>query len=125
MQRWCQSMAWAMVSELMEMERGDRLWPFIHEFYGRLSSYLWEDDRGVTHDIPQGEGGEQATHAIFSLGLHKSLKSISDRLLSTKKVFVFLDDICLVCRPTVWQQCGRLSARSCRGTPTSIVARPR
>ena len=33
-----------MVSGLMAMERGDRLWPFIREFYGRPSSCLWEDD---------------------------------------------------------------------------------
>ena len=35
----------------------------------------------------------------FSLGVHKSLKSISDRLLNSEKCFAFLDDIYLVCRP--------------------------
>ena len=58
--------------------------------------------RGVTHDIPQGEGGEQGDPLmplLFSLGLHTSLKSISDRLLTTEKIFAFLDDIYLVCRP--------------------------
>ena len=92
----------AMVSGLMAMENGDRLWPFIREFYGRPSSYLWEDDRGVTHDIPQGEGGEQGDplmQLLFSLGLHTSLKAISDRLLITEKIFAFLDDIYLVCPP--------------------------
>ena len=86
----------------MAMERGDRLWPFIRDFYGRPSSYLWENDRRVIHDIPQGEGGEQGDPLmplLFSLGLHKSLKSISNWLLSTEKVFAFLDDIYLVCRP--------------------------
>ena len=33
------------------------------------------------------------------LGLHMSLKSISDRLLIMEKMFAFLDDISLVCRP--------------------------
>ena len=28
-------------------------------FHGALSTYLWEDSSGVTHTIPQGEGGEQ------------------------------------------------------------------
>ena len=91
-----------MVSGLMAMENGDRMWPFIREFYGRPSSNLWEDDRGVTHDIPQGEGGEQGDPLmplLFSLGLHASLKSISDRLLITEKIFAFLDDMYLVCRP--------------------------
>ena len=36
---------------------------------------------------------------LFSLGLHTSLKAISDRLLITEKIFAFLDDIHLVCRP--------------------------
>ena len=36
---------------------------------------------------------------LFSLGLHTSLKSISDRLMITEKNFAFLDDIYLVCRP--------------------------
>ena len=36
---------------------------------------------------------------LFNLGLHTSLKSISDRLLITEKIFAFLDDIYLVCRP--------------------------
>ena len=42
----------AMVLGLMAMVHGDRMWPFIREFYSRPSSYLWEDDRGVTHDLP-------------------------------------------------------------------------
>ena len=28
-------------------------------FYGQPSTYLWEDDGGEVHTIPQGEGGEQ------------------------------------------------------------------
>ena len=36
---------------------------------------------------------------FFSLGLHKSLKSISDRLLNSEEIFAFLDDMHLVCRP--------------------------
>ena len=42
----------AMVSGLMAMEHGDTLWPFVRQFYGQPSSYLWEDDCGITHDIP-------------------------------------------------------------------------
>ena len=36
---------------------------------------------------------------LFNLGLHTSLKSISDPLLITENFFAFLDDIYLVCRP--------------------------
>ena len=83
----------AMVSGLMAMENGTRCG--IREFYGRPSSYLWEDDRWVTHDIHQGEGGEQSDPLmplLFSLGLHTSLKPISDRLL-------IISGRHLVCRP--------------------------
>ena len=37
------------------------------------SEYLWEDDSGVTHSIPQGEGGEQGDAMmplLFCLGQH-------------------------------------------------------
>ena len=36
---------------------------------------------------------------LFSLGLHKSLISVSDRLLASERIFAFLDDIYLVCHP--------------------------
>ena len=29
-------------------------------FYGRPSTYLWEDEEGTVHTIIQGEGGEQS-----------------------------------------------------------------
>ena len=92
----------AMVSVLMAMGHGDTLWPFVRQFYGQPSSYLWEDDCGITHDIRQGEGGEQGDPPmplLFSLGLHKSLTSVSDRLLASERIFAFLDDIYLVCHP--------------------------
>ena len=53
----------AMVSGLMEMERGDRLWPFIREFYGRPSSYLWQDDRGSRTTSPKEKAASKATHS--------------------------------------------------------------
>ena len=61
-----------------------------------------EDDCGITHNIPQGEGGEQGDPLmplLFSLGLHKSLTSVSDKLLTSERIFAFLDDIYLVCHP--------------------------
>ena len=39
------------------MENGDQILPFIRCFYGRPSTYLWEDELGETQHIPQGEGG--------------------------------------------------------------------
>ena len=29
----------------------DRALPFVHQFYGRPSSYIWEDEAGTTHEI--------------------------------------------------------------------------
>ena len=49
----------AMLSGLRDMEDGAELLPFVSSFYGRPSTYLWEDELGVVHDIQQGEGGEQ------------------------------------------------------------------
>ena len=37
---------------------GDSALPFVLQFYGNPSSYLWDDDQGETHEIMQGEGGE-------------------------------------------------------------------
>ena len=41
------------------------------------SKYLWDDDNGVTHTIPQGEGGEQGDAMmplLFLLGSMGQLK---------------------------------------------------
>ena len=51
----------AMHSGLPSMEGGDTLLPFVSQFYGQPSQNLWEDDEGVCHTIPQGEGENKAT----------------------------------------------------------------
>ena len=49
----------AMMECILKMEDGDQIFPFVRCFYGSPSTYLWEDEMGVTQEIPQGEGGEQ------------------------------------------------------------------
>ena len=49
----------AMLQGLLMMENGDGVFPFVRCFYGSPSTYMWEDEMGVSQDIPQGEGGEQ------------------------------------------------------------------
>ena len=49
----------AMMEGFLRMEDGDQILPFVRMFYGTPSTYLWEDEMGVTQSIPQGEGGEQ------------------------------------------------------------------
>ena len=65
-----------------------------------VNRHFWEDDCGITHDILQGEGGEQRDPLmplLFSLGLAQESHSVSNRLLASEKIFAFLDDIYLVC----------------------------
>ena len=49
----------SMMEGFLKMEDGDQILPFVRCFYGSPSTYLWEDEMGVTEEIPQGEGGEQ------------------------------------------------------------------
>ena len=67
-----------MLSGLMDMEEGDRLLPFVRLFYSDPSTFLWDDEVGDTHEIRQGEGGEQGDALmplLFSLGQHGALKA--------------------------------------------------
>ena len=92
----------AMMSGLLEVEGGASALPFVRQFYGSPSTYLWDDDDGVTHEIAQGEGGEQVDALmplLFSLGLHRSLCAVSDRLLPTERLLAFLDDLYVICSP--------------------------
>ena len=43
----------------MCIEGGLAVMPFVRMFCGRASTYLWEGDEGVVHNVEQGEGGEQ------------------------------------------------------------------
>ena len=47
-----------MMQGLLHMEGGDKLLPFIRQFYSSPSTLLWDDELGITNHIQQGEGGE-------------------------------------------------------------------
>ena len=93
----------AMLSGLVRhMEGGDSFLPFVLQFYGSPSSYLWEDSAGVVHKVWQGEGGEQGDAlmpALFSLGQHDALVAIQRRLGLDERLLAFLDDIYAVGGP--------------------------
>ena len=58
---------------------------------------------GNVHEVAQGEVGEEGDPlmpALFSLGLHPALAAVQERLSAGERVFAFLDDINIVCRPT-------------------------
>ena len=83
------------------MEDGDQIVPFGRCFYGSPSTYLWEDELGNTHEILQGEGGEQDDHLmpmLFSLAEHPAVEAIQRRLIDGEKLLAHLDDVTVICR---------------------------
>ena len=66
-------------------------------------TYWWDDDdEGVTHEVVQGEGGEQGDPlmpALYALGQHRALVAINDQLLPTERLLAFHDDLYVLCSP--------------------------
>ena len=65
---------------VQRMPDGEKTLPFVLQFCGHPSTHLWEDEQGVVHEIPQGEGGEQGDPlmpALFALKLWKQSRSLS------------------------------------------------
>ena len=92
----------AMMAGLESVDGGVSALPFVHLFYGRPSSYLWEDDSGTVHTINQGEGGEQGDPLmplLFSVGQHPALLATQERLEANEWIFAFLDDIYILTKP--------------------------
>ena len=65
--------------------------PFVSQFYGYPSTYTWEDDEGVVHEITQREGGDALMPALFSLGQHNALEAIQARLRPDERLMAFCD----------------------------------
>ena len=60
------------------------------------SMYWWTDDMGVTHEIWQGEGGEQGDPlmpALCACGQHRALVHVSEDLLDSEWLFAPMDDV--------------------------------
>ena len=92
----------AMLEAVANLPQAHRLIPYLLLSYGQQSTYLWEDQSGVVHDILQGEGGEQGDAlmpALFSLGLASALREIQASLREGEMVIAYLDDLYLVSRP--------------------------
>ena len=69
------------------MVDGDKLIPFVQQFYSSPSTFLWEDEVGETRRIQQGEGGEQGDPQIpllFSVGQHRALVQVQADLREGK-----------------------------------------
>ena len=85
----------AMMAGLSHLEKGDKLLPFVRLFHSSPSTFLWEDDVGTVHHIPQGEGGEQGDPLplLFALGQYTALLEASDRLDEGERLVAFLNDL--------------------------------
>jgi hypothetical protein len=71
--------------------------------YSTESRFLWTDSDGATHEILQGEGGEQGCPlmpALFALAQHDALVSAAGKLQPNERLFAFLDDLYVVSTPT-------------------------
>ena len=47
----------------------------------------------------KGEQGDPLMPLLFSLGQHRALTAIQDLLMEGERLFAFLDDICVICKP--------------------------
>ena len=92
----------SMLEGLLGIEGGDAVLPFVSQFYSSASTCLWENESKVSHEIIQGEGGEQGDplmSVFFAVGQHRALVATSERLLPDEHFMAFLDDTHVMCRP--------------------------
>ena len=76
--------------------------PFVRQFCGTPSTYLWENDEGVTHHVLQGEGGEHCDPlmpVLFALGQHPAFVAALRRFHAGERLFASLDDVYVVTTP--------------------------
>ena len=91
----------ALMRGVADIAAGDKLIPFVRQFYSSASTFLWEDEVGETRKIQKGEKGEQGDPLmplLFSLGQHRALVHVRASLRRGERLFAFLDDIYVVCR---------------------------
>ena len=64
--------------------------PFARHFYASLSKYVWHDEHGIVHDVPQGEQGD----ALFSLLVNTPRWKLFSVSCSRVRRFAFSSTIC-------------------------------
>ena len=77
----------AMLEGIRSVLGGDSVLPFVLQFYDNSSSYLWE-----THEIRQGEGGEQGDPLLpmlYALGQHRALLAVQSQLFLNERLMGF------------------------------------
>ena len=92
----------AMFEGLRRDNRLAGLIPFVRQFYGQESSYLFYDAFGRAHDVLQAEGGEQGDllmPGLFAVAIHPALVATQTALRGGERLYAFLDDAYLTCDP--------------------------
>ena len=82
-----------MLEGLGQVDGGAATLPFVRMFHGSPSQCLWDDDNGVTHTIPQGEGGDAMMPLLFSKGQHGALETAHRNLREGEFLFAFHNDV--------------------------------
>ena len=91
-----------MLEGLRQLPVGNTVLPFVRLFYGCQSRYLWECVGGEIHHIPKGEGEEQGDAMmplLYSLGQHRALQAVGERVQEGEHLFAYLDDTSFVSSP--------------------------
>ena len=77
---------------LADMVDGEKIIPFVRQFYDSPSTFLWEDDTGDVRRVRQGEGGEQGD-PLMPVGQHRAMVVVQAQLKEGESLFAYLDDI--------------------------------
>ena len=76
--------------------------PFVRQFYGRESAYIFYDHSGQAHAAAQAEGGEQGVRlmpGLVAVGFHAALLAAHAELGPRADLYAFLDDTYVACDP--------------------------
>ena len=95
-------------------------------FYGSPSTYLWEDEMGITQYISHGRGvGRPLMPLLFALGQHRVLEAIHENMRPGEHVMAFLDDIHTACQPERLDEVHTTNNWPHTLTSTCTMARPK
>ena len=86
---------------LADMADGEKIIPFVKQFYDSPSTFLWENDTRDVRRVRQGEGGKQGDPLmfLFSLSQHRAMVAVQAELKEGKRLFAFFDRHYVVCSP--------------------------
>ena len=92
----------AMLGALSSRPGLQPLLPYARQFYGAPSVYTWVDGNATSHEIAQGEGGEQGDPlmpALHAIAQQPALHEVQAALREGEAIFAYLDDTYIVAAP--------------------------